>query len=77
MAKSLLKGKKPRPSDEGAVVPAEVLQAINRARPLCWWYARRDCKKGAKCPYLHARGAENEAHLPHASIDQPEMDLRD
>ena len=56
------------PPDSDVAVPAEVLRAITRARPVCWFFTQRNykCKKGEKCPHLHCN--VNEAYLPHVSI---------
>ena len=48
-------------------VPADVLKAINQARPVCSWHTHGRCKKGARCQFLHGVGTENEAHVPHIS----------
>ena len=68
-------------SHDAAFVPQEVMVAINQSRPSCAYFkTKKGCKKGAKCPNLHSRTAENSHNLPHVSIykvgDATVMSLR-
>ena len=51
-----------------AALPPELLEAVTKARPRCFWHDQGRCKKGGRCALLHA-GA-NEAHIPHVSLNR-------
>ena len=61
---SALPGAVAAQNDEG--LPAQLLQALKRARPPCPFFStKHGCRKGRKCKLSH--GGENEDHIPHCS----------
>ena len=61
-------------------LPAELLDAVSRARPPCTRFANTGrCKKGAKCRFLHVSKSGHELNrfrLPYMSLENGQMMLR-
>ena len=51
-------------------IPRELLEAINQARPTCWWYQKGQCKKGSKCQNRHEPDTQDK--IPHVSCIRTE-----